>query len=59
VHLGLGGVLTHVGSDEHPLGELVGFEILLEHGGVLDKRKTLRIGGDRVVENRGAECWSV
>ena len=43
----------HVGGDEHPLGELIIFEILIEQGRVLDLGKTVWCVADRVVEDLG------
>ena len=47
-------VTSHIRSDEHPLRELVGLEIFIEKGGVLDVGKSVGIGDHRVIENLGA-----
>lgn len=47
-------VTGHVRSDEHPLRELIGLEVFIEKGGVLDVGKSVWIGDHGVVENLGA-----
>ena len=48
---GVVAVVGHVGSDEHPLGKSVGFQILVERSEVLDGAETLGVVGDGVVQN--------
>jgi hypothetical protein len=40
-----GGRCTHVGSDEHPLRERVGVQVIIEHCEVLDFGQAVRLGG--------------
>jgi hypothetical protein len=41
--VGVVAVVGHVGRDPHPLGQLVGFEVLVELGKVLDVGDTARV----------------
>ena len=45
---------THVGSDKHPLRELIVIQIRLEHGEVLDLGKTIQVRRDRVIAHERA-----
>jgi len=52
-----GGVVSiagHVWCDEHPLWQLVGLQVLLEHGEVLDLGETVRVVGNGVKQDRWA-----
>ena len=44
--------LTHIGGDEHPLGELVVRQVLVEHGEVLDVCQTIWVLCHGFVDNR-------
>lgn len=52
------GWLTHVWGDEHPLRELVGRKVIVEHGEIFDVRKAVLVVGDRVVTNGWVCDWS-
>jgi hypothetical protein len=40
-------ITSHVRSDEHPLRQLIGSQVLEEKGSVLKLLKTILIGGHR------------
>ena len=44
-------IRSHVGRNEHPLGELILLQILLEHGQVLDACQAVGVVSNRIVEN--------
>ena len=52
-----GGVMCiagHVWCDEHPLWQLVGLQVLLEHGKILDLGETICVVGNGVKQ----DCWA-
>lgn len=52
-----GGVMCvagHVWCDEHPLWQLVSFQVLLEHGKILDLGETVCVVGNGVKQ----DCWA-
>lgn len=50
-YIGVVAVAGHVGSDEHPLGELVVLKVFIEEGCVLDPLETVLLVGNGVVED--------
>lgn len=50
---GDGAVLTHIGGDEHPLGELVIVQVPVEHGEVLALSQAVDVGCDRIIAHQG------
>lgn len=47
-------IAGHVWCDEHPLWQLVGLQVLLEHGKILDLGETVCVVGNGVKQ----DCWA-